>query len=776
MRINILLFTFFVTTCQITFSQDDSWKVFDDSQVARVDITIAPAALAFIYQYPQSDSEHVTKVRFKNKYIDETKDSVGFRLRGATSRNARKKSFKVEYNSFVKGRKFYNITDLNLNGEHNDPSIVRSKLVYDLSRTIGLKSPRACHAEVYINGKYYGLYILIEQIDDEWLKKNYKNFNGNLWKCLYPADLRYLGMDPNAYKNVLNNGVPAYDLKTNTELGDFTKFVRLVNIVNNTSASVLADSLESVIDIQDLLKYLALHVVVGGWDNYWSLMNNYYLYHDPGADIFHILPYDEDNTLGIDWFSVNWATANIYNWPKVAGGARPLAEKILANAQYRNLYTHFIDHISKNAFYLPLWESHLDSIKALINPSAMMDSFRTLDYGFNSTHFHNSYSASFSYQHVKFGIKQFALTRYTSYPGQIQWLSSAPIVYNIRVEPANPGPADTIRIFASAFDNDGIAKASVLFTKTGSVSGEEYPLTFSPVTGTKKAEEADRYIAIIPPLGINGSGTFLIYVKDPAGASQLYPRKKPFAVKVNNPITNTVVVNELLADNSGLVPDPSGEFDDYVELYNPTTQLITLTGKYMTDNSSQLKKWRITQPQLVLQPGAHLIVWCDEQSAQQGVHAMFKLSKSGEFIAIVDTNGTTILDSVTFGPQSTNIAFGRIPDGGSTWGNMTPTPGVANTLATEKDGSFTNGFKLFNCYPNPFNPETKIIYNTHISGNISLRVYDVMGREVAILFDGWIVAGEHSAIFNGNALSSGVYYITLRTEGATRTIKSILLR
>ena len=60
-----------------------------------------------------------------------------------------------------------------------------------------------------------------------------------------------------------------------------------------------------------------MDILVGSWDDYWSLMNNYYLYHDPAEDKFHWIPYDYDNTFGVDWFDVDWSNSNPYNFPMV---------------------------------------------------------------------------------------------------------------------------------------------------------------------------------------------------------------------------------------------------------------------------------------------------------------------------------------------------------------------------------------------------------------------------------------------------------------------------
>ena len=60
---------------------------------------------------------------------------------------------------------------------------------------IGMKSSRASHVTLYINNEYFGLYLSVEHIDDTFISKNFDNDNGNLWKCIWPADLTYRGQD-----------------------------------------------------------------------------------------------------------------------------------------------------------------------------------------------------------------------------------------------------------------------------------------------------------------------------------------------------------------------------------------------------------------------------------------------------------------------------------------------------------------------------------------------------------------------------------------------------
>ena len=172
----------------------ESWKLYDDSQVAVVEISVDPLSLIWMMQNDESDSLHLATVHFKNAWIDETIDSVGLRIRGNTSRYSQKKSLKLSFNTFVAGRQFYGVDKLNLNGEHNDPSIIRSKLCWDFFQDIGLTASRAAHAAVYINCNYVGLYISVEHIDDEFLQNHYSDDSGNLFRVLQGKCMRFVFM------------------------------------------------------------------------------------------------------------------------------------------------------------------------------------------------------------------------------------------------------------------------------------------------------------------------------------------------------------------------------------------------------------------------------------------------------------------------------------------------------------------------------------------------------------------------------------------------------
>ncbi len=93
-----------------------------------------------------------------------------------------------------------------------------------------------------------------------------------------------------------------------------------------------------------------------------------------------------------------------------------------------------------------------------------------------------------------------------------------------------------------------------------------------------------------------------------------------------------------------------------------------------------------------------------------------------------------------------------------------------------EDDILSNTFELYQNYPNPFNPSTKISWQSSVSSQQSLKVYDVVGNEVAVLVDEWKEAGAHSVNFDAGNLPSGIYFYKLTIGGFVETKKMMLLR
>ena len=138
----------------------------------------------------------------------------------------------------------------------------------------------------------------------------------------------------------------------------------------------------------------------------------------------------------------------------------------------------------------------------------------------------------------------------------------------------------------------------------------------------------------------------------------------------------SVRINEFMASNVNTISDPDfGETGDWIELYNPTSQNIDLSGYRLTDDLTNASKWTIPSG-VTIPANSHLIFWADD--ANTGRHTNFKLSSGGEAVGLFAPDGTPV-DAVIYETQATDVSFGRLPDGQDVWRFLNnPTPGAAN--------------------------------------------------------------------------------------------------
>ncbi|MBK7104658.1 MAG: CotH kinase family protein [Ignavibacteriae bacterium] len=781
MKIKITnIFILLIYVVNSVFGQtDESWKVYDDTEVAVINITMDSNDLQFMYDNPNFDSVHVANFNFKNAFIDETIDSIGISIRGNTSRESAKKSFKIEFNEFIKGRKFYSIEEMNLNGEHNDPSISRSKICWDFFNSIGLISSRASFAALYINGNYYGLYISVEHIDENFIKKNYADNSGNLWKCLYGADLNYINDNADSYKfGSSENRV--YDLLTNSKDDNYTKLAEFIDFINNSDNETFKNQLPQKINILELLQYFAANVLLGSWDDYWSLTNNYYLYHESDNNIFHIIPYDYDNTFGISWSNTDWASVNPYTFEKVVNGYRPLIERTLQIEEFKNLFTHILEHFSKIKNNTSLEANYILELKNKINSFAENDTYRTNDYGFTFDDFNNSFfQKNFSKLHVKYSIQDFIDKRYSNLANQLNYVNSNPVIYSFDVYPKKMNSGDSIFINCSAFSNVGIKeiKAELKNLKTQQIS--TYDLRFSPDINLLDIKMNDLWKGSIGILPENFSGTIQISVEDNNGIIAKYPEDGIEIISAGEN-TNEVFLSELMSSNSQTIQDNFSEYEDWIEIYNPQDTVVNLSGKYLTDKIDNLTKWQFPE-NFVIQPKKNLLIWCDEDSSQGINHTNFKLSADGEFAAIVNNDGITIIDSVTFPTLNDDQTFARENNSGDWFVNFSATPGESNIITDLKETNILQHSYRLSAFPNPFNPSTKIEYEIAERSNVQIKIYDILGREVWSIPEVKKEIGNYNIIWNavdnyGNKLSSGIYLLNINSNNFKKTIKLMLLQ
>ena len=175
-----------------------------------------------------------------------------------------------------------------------------------------------------------------------------------------------------------------------------------------------------------------------------------------------------------------------------------------------------------------------------------------------------------------------------------------------------------------------------------------------------------------------------------------------------------------------------------------------LSNCFLSDDTTNLTKWRFPDSLSIISPEGYLLIWCDNNTEQSSLHANFKLSSSGETLILSTNYGFTIIDRITFDQQSTDLSYGRESDGYAEWRISSPTPNASNgLLLTSIDKTVLNHFELLHNYPNPFNPKTNIDYYTSKDGHVKLVIHDIIGREIISLVNGFQKSAYKTAEWEG---------------------------
>jgi hypothetical protein len=101
---------------------------------------------------------------------------------------------------------------------------------------------------------------------------------------------------------------------------------------------------------------------------------------------------------------------------------------------------------------------------------------------------------------------------------------------------------------------------------------------------------------------------------------------------------------------------------------------------------------------------------------------------------------------------------------------------TVTSIGSSNTASLVNGFKLYDAYPNPFNPTTSISFEVSKTANVVLNIYDLTGKLVQTLFNGVREPGKYEIQFNAEKLSSGMYFYRIESDGFTETKKLMLLK
>jgi hypothetical protein len=237
-------------------------------------------------------------------FDDITWDHVGIRFKGnsslksAVSSGNNKLSFKLDFDEFedeylgIEDQRFYGFKQLNLNNNYSDESLMREKVAADLFREFGLAAAQTTFCAVYVDygegNQFFGVYTLVEEMDDTGIEKTFSDDSGNLYK-------------PDG--SAASFAIGTYDedelvKKNNEDEGDYSDVLALYEIINSDDRETDVDSwksdLEEVFNVDGFLKWLAANTVMQNWDTYGIMTHNYFLYNNPETSLLNWIPWDNN--------------------------------------------------------------------------------------------------------------------------------------------------------------------------------------------------------------------------------------------------------------------------------------------------------------------------------------------------------------------------------------------------------------------------------------------------------------------------------------------------
>jgi hypothetical protein len=222
---------------------------------------------------------------------------VGLHFRGASSLfgvgTGQKRSLNVAVDWVHENQSVAGYRTLNLLNSHVDPTYLRTMLYMQAAREY-VPAPKANYVRVALNGESWGVYVNVQQFNKEFINEWFKTTDGARWKVPGSPNgrggLEYLGDDPAAYKRV-------YEIKSKDDPKAWAAFIALCRTLNTTPPEQLERALAPMLNIDGVLKWLALEMALVNADGYWTRASDYNIYLDPKG-VFHIIPHDANETFG----------------------------------------------------------------------------------------------------------------------------------------------------------------------------------------------------------------------------------------------------------------------------------------------------------------------------------------------------------------------------------------------------------------------------------------------------------------------------------------------
>lgn len=309
-------------------------------------------------------------------YNDKQWYKVGIRFKGNSSlqssweRGILKLSFKLDFDEYeddypqIDNQRFYGFKKFSLKNNFDDTSFMRDKVASKVFENAGLAVSHTAFYTLYIDHgdgpEYFGLYTLVEEVDNTVIKTQFSDDDGNLYK---PE-----GTGASFVNGTFNE--TDFEKKTNEDEVDWSDinalFAALHGETKSSDPSGWRASLDDVFNTDGFLKYLAINTVIQNWDSYGIMTQNYYLYNDPDNSKLTWIPWDMNEAFQEGKMGGSLAL----DFSDIQSGQWPLIEYLYADDVYKALYDKYVEETRDVFFEENTMKTLYDNYSTLIEPYA----------------------------------------------------------------------------------------------------------------------------------------------------------------------------------------------------------------------------------------------------------------------------------------------------------------------------------------------------------------------------------------------------------------------
>lgn len=620
----------------------------------------------------------------------EVYDSVGVKYKGNSTYQANqiKNPFHIELDTY-KEHDHQGYKDIKLSNVAKDPSFLREVLSYDILRNY-MDAPQSNFANVYVNGTLMGLYSNSEAITKTFIDDKFGSKKGTFIKCNPPAGA---GPQSNDFPNLVYLGTDSTDYYDAYELKSDAGWKELIDLCDTLANHT--DAIEEILDVDRALWMLAFNNVLVNLDSYiGAFAQNYYLYRNEYGQFVPIVwdlneSFGRFSMTGSGNLNNNTAKQQMSPLLQLNDTDYPLISKLLNVPTYQKRYiahckTMLQEAFASNAYY----ETGL-MLQEIIDNDVLADNNKFFTYNNFLTNLDSDVSGGGGGPGGggTIGIKNLMNARTTYLLGLSQFTATAPSVSNISIA-ENPIIGATVSLSAT-IENTTYAYVAYRIN-------EDAPFQKIEMTNVG----GNNFLADVP---VESAFTQYYIYSENNNAGIFSPQRAEhefyvFTATSSNPTLGDLVINEFMASNDVTQADQDGEYNDWIELYNNSSQEIDLSGYFLSDDSEDIEKWQIPEG-TIIGGNEYLVIWADDDEGQEGLHTNFKLSASAESVVLSNSTGE-IIDEVSYIDQLSDISYGRFPNGTGDFQLMNPTFGAENNDNPLAVGDVIENQKL-QIYPNP---------------------------------------------------------------------------